>query len=292
MVGTEGLSMRFEFSETVFAWIKSIYTDRIRRFAQRTGLHSSINAGFWEIRFLFGGQPVRLKSHTGTIRTVLESDGSLASYPEHQIVEDVIQSVEAGDVFYDIGANIGRYTIPVALFSPETETVAFEPDRRNVKLLRRNGDLNDVTFTILNTALSGSDGEMELILSDNPGRNRLAYSADDGGEKKEIIPVSRGDSLIQNGEIPDPDVIKIDVEGAEMEVLDGLAETLADGDCRAIYCEVHPNLLADAGSSADQFQKRLHSLGFDVIIITERQATFDGQSVKQPFVKATRDPSN
>lgn len=289
MIGRKVSIVRY--SETAFKWLKHIYTDRLRRFAHRTGLHSRINIGFWEICFLFAEQPLRLKTHTDTIRTVMRSDGSLASYPEQYVVEEVIQDIEPGDVFFDIGANIGRYTIPVALLSPKIETVAFEPDQRNIGILQQNAELNDVTITVLNTALSDSDGEMDLILSDNPGRNRLAHSADDGGEKKENILVSRGDTLIQNGEIPEPDVIKIDVEGAETEVLNGLAETLADGDCRAIYCEVHPNLLADAGSSADHFRERLHPLGFDVTTINERQATFDGQ-VRQPFIKATRQPSN
>ena len=84
-----------------------------------------------------------------------------------------------------------------------------------------------------------------------------------------------GDSLIDRDDLPSPDVVKIDVEGAELQVIQGLSSALANA--RVVYCEVHPQHVDEE----DVFDA-LRSLGFTV----ERLGTREGG---HSFVRALRE---
>jgi FkbM family methyltransferase len=275
-------------SKHVFLCVKAVYTGRLRKLARRLRVHDILNTAFWEIRFLFGARPIRLRKHSGTVRATLQSDDSLESYPEQEIVEDILSTVRRDDIVYDVGANIGRYSIPIEIAYPDIETVAFEPEHKNIDLLRKNAKLNGVSLTVLKAALSDSDGKMDLIISEEPGCHRLSFDENDADTGVETVPVYSGDTLVHNNEVPPPDIIKIDVEGAEKKVIDGFVETLSDGHCRVIYCEVHPKLMKSAGNDVDDLRDMLRSFGFEITTLSQREARIEGQTVRQSFLKAQR----
>jgi hypothetical protein len=71
----------------------------------------------------------------------------------------------------------------------------------------------------------------------------------------------RGDSLIARGAFPCPSHLKIDVEGAECAVLDGLTRTLCTPDLRRVFCEAHPSLLRASGESLESLESRFTGTG-------------------------------
>ncbi len=79
------------------------------------------------------------------------------------------------------------------------------------------------------------------------------------------VPIHRGDSL--EAEIIRPTVVKIDVEGAELDVIQGMALALSRPECRAVFCEVHFSILEQNGSSLApiEIQSLLRQYGFDRI---------------------------
>lgn len=100
--------------------------------------------------------------------------------------------------------------------------------------------LNSTDARVLQVALSDYVGDAQMVTDsiDEPGVGSPELSPDhaDGCIR---VDVTTGDTLVESGNVPSPDVIKIDVEGAELNVLRGLEDTLSSRDCRVVYCEVH-----------------------------------------------------
>ncbi len=118
---------------------------------------------------------------------------------------------------YDIGANVGFYTLLAsALAGPRGRVVAFEPLPRNLEFLRAHVAMNGMTNVVIRSvALADHPGTRPF--DDTPGPSE-AHLAARGSLTVECATL---DALVAKGEIPPPDVIKMDVEGAELLVLRG-----------------------------------------------------------------------
>lgn len=180
---------------------------------------------------------------------------------ERPVLEAFLQEIESDDVVYDVGANIGLYSC-FALQAIDTGSViAFEPEPENRERaeynLSRNADQTD--YSVLPVALSDSDGEAELELKGGVGDGKHTLNTSNTGQKI-TIQTCRLDTLIAQDDIPQPNVMKIDVEGAEAKVLDGAEDTLSD--VRSIICEVHTQDLQKFESSSEEIETKLNDSGF------------------------------
>ena len=158
----------------------------------------------------------------------------------------------------DIGANIGYYSILALLANPESEVVAFEPVPQFYDCLKRNIELNQLTLriTALNLAVGDQCGEIPLYL---PNNGVLCESS--------ILPAFRPDStqlrveattvdkFLKDRDISSVDLIKIDVEGAEHLVFQGMANTLE---------KMHPDLICEVlpGRFRPETEEQLTRLGY------------------------------
>ena len=129
----------------------------------------------------------------------------------------IIEFVRPGMICWDVGANVGFYTLLFAeLVGSGGPVFAFEPVPRNIDLLRRHVEMNRYqNVHILPCALGDFDGEAEF----DPGPNSSMGHMATGGPLR--VSCSRADTLLAAGEVEAPDVIKVDVEGAEASVLRG-----------------------------------------------------------------------
>lgn len=158
---------------------------------------------------------------------------------ETDILEEVLSTVSADDIFYDIGANVGVYTCFVG--QQTDHVVAFEPHTETAARLRDNISLNTVDADVYECAVADYSGTASLSIPQRSsqelgtGEFSLVHmdDADDVGE----IDVVVGDTLVAQQDLPRPTVAKIDVEGAELQVLSGLSETLRS--CREVFIEIH-----------------------------------------------------
>jgi FkbM family methyltransferase len=211
-------------------------------------------------------------------------------YSELEEIRDFLESIEnEDDVVYDIGANTGLYSLFAAKACPHGTVVAFEPYPPNLGVLRQDIDRNSLyNVTVVESALSDSVGEIEFSQprKDDIGYGSSSINIEEDGEAL-TLPTTTGDTLIADGEIPPPNVVKIDVEGAEPLVIDGMKQTLANPNCRVLYCEVHlPGVskrpsIEDFGSSPEEIKTKLEGLGFSV----EQMGTEEGAELT---IKATK----
>ncbi|MGC2526754.1 MAG: FkbM family methyltransferase [Candidatus Acidiferrum sp.] len=163
-----------------------------------------------------------------------------------------------GGVFYDIGANVGFYSLLASNLIDPGKVFAFEPLPVNISYLRRHLELNRRrNVEVLEIAISDLEGEACFEEEATGSMGRLA---DQG---KLCVRTSTLDALLQAQKIPPPDYIKMDIEGEELRALLGAA------DCFRKY---KPNLyLATHGREVHQDCCRLlRSWQFDIEAVREQ----------------------
>ncbi len=143
----------------------------------------------------------------------------------------VLDTLQAGDLFVDIGANVGSYTV-LASKVCGARTIAVEPDPDTAHFLRRNIEVNGIgdQVRVVEAALGASAGTASFTV----GRDTMNQVAHPGDANVREVVLNTLDNVLE-GQVPR--IIKIDVEGFEAEVLTGAAQTLADERLKAIITE-------------------------------------------------------
>jgi FkbM family methyltransferase len=147
--------------------------------------------------------------------------------------------IRPDDIVFDVGANIGLYVRFMAQRFGAGRVIAFEPMSQNQALLHQNirlGNCQD-RVQIVATALADYDGTDEFQTDDISSASGTLNVVTQGGPSQarrqyglpsitETVTVARLDTMVESGTLPAPNVIKIDVEGAEERLLRGAARTL------------------------------------------------------------------
>ncbi|WP_284126630.1 FkbM family methyltransferase [Parerythrobacter aestuarii] len=165
--------------------------------------------------------------------------------------------IRPGDTVWDVGANIGHYAPQfAAMVGPQGKVVAVEPSPSSLSELRQ-AIAACANVVVEEIALSNESGEAEFYLSTEGASANEGLSAvgSDGGMVGSRVPVLRGEELARRHA---PNVIKVDVEGFELEVIEGLGVTLHDAGLHTVAIEVHFQTLARRGRS--DAPKRLSAL--------------------------------
>ena len=137
-----------------------------------------------------------------------------------------------GMTFIDVGANMGLYSLFSAKKVGEHgKVLAFEPSRREYEVVKKNVEANRLSnVTLLHLALSDKPAEVELLIapSRHSGHNTLGgFAYDTPLERRERVAAERLDDVVRKESLTRADVIKMDIEGAELRALRGAVETLA-----------------------------------------------------------------
>ncbi len=168
--------------------------------------------------------------------------GALASGNlEVEVQEALVRRLGPGDVVYDIGANLGFFSLIAArLVGPEGRVFAFEPAPENVEAIRSNAELNRIdNVVVIPCAVSSRAGTARLQIVDDQSWSRLEEFGEHPDTERVLeVETVAIDDLVESGELPPPALVKIDVEGAELAVLDGMRATI-ERHRPAIVCELH-----------------------------------------------------
>lgn len=152
----------------------------------------------------------------------------------------LVERLQPGMIFYDLGANIGLFTLLAArLVGTNGKVFSFEPDNETASRLRRNVTRNGFTnITIIEAGVWSSSGKLSFVAADlsSPDRGIGKFVVGANGASGTPTPCVSLDDFVRDH--PVPDAIKCDVEGAEIEVLRG-AEQLLRTRHPWIICELH-----------------------------------------------------
>jgi FkbM family methyltransferase len=147
----------------------------------------------------------------------------LGSY-EYEKQRAIGRAIRPGDIVYDIGANVGFYTLLSSVLAGTRGRVyAFEPLPRNLRDLREHLKINRISnCSVIEAAVAFEDGEAHFDPSPARSEGRLSPTGT-------IVVRTVGlDSLLSQNRISPPSLMKIDIEGAEVECLRGAARTIGN----------------------------------------------------------------
>jgi FkbM family methyltransferase len=171
-----------------------------------------------------------------------------------------LRMLRPGDVIFDIGANIGDYTLPTAYAVGSAGRVfAFEPVERSFRVLSKNIACNNMDNVVaLQCAVGDSDGVAPIYWDrSNFGGNSLNPNATTDLGSVSNVEISRLDTVcFRRGIIPD--LVKVDVQGAELKVLRGALGLLGNGKT-AFWLEFWPAGLEAFGGSRREFAELIFS---------------------------------
>jgi FkbM family methyltransferase len=211
-------------------------------------------------RIDFADEPIYLEITSEAERLRLQP---CAKEPE--TVEWLLSHAATAFVLYDIGANVGVYSLIAATLGPEVRIIAFEPAHTTFPRLVDNIRANGVGDRV--TALQVALGERTDILSfgyarldpgaaDHPGISEVPG----GTVARHSVLCYRLDDLVSHFGLPQPTLLKLDVDGAELSVLLGAAETLRNAELRSVLVE-----LREADERSLAVERLLAAAGFNEV---------------------------
>ncbi len=180
--------------------------------------------------------------------------------PEVQAALDML--LRPGMTVYDIGANVGFHAISAARrIGPDAKVVCFEPLPSNAKQIEYNAASNKFTnIQVVTAALGSSEGEAAFWTSRQPTWGKLASVGKKPDKFANEVKVSlrRLDSVVDELKLPPPALIKMDVEGSEIDVLEGARKTLE---------RYRPTLLIEAHGTNAAIENFLVAIGYRVGVL-------------------------
>lgn len=183
----------------------------------------------------------------------------MAAALEGRMLRRLLGAIREGDTFFDVGANIGTVTLPVAV-AGAAECLAFEPEPANAARLAENAELNGLAnVTVIEAVVWSEPGQVALRVDGPAGTGTASVVAE--GDAALAVPAVTVDAFAGGGRAA-PQVIKVDVEGAELEVLWGAEAALASGRVRDLFVEAHPAALARRGAREADVADLLAALGY------------------------------
>jgi FkbM family methyltransferase len=224
--------------------------------SQRTAVVAGDNVVVSEVNgFIVGvpGEEWRLAAFH-TFRGVLEPG----------LTRRFTESLAPGMTVVDVGANVGMYTLVAARgVAPNGKVYSFEPTPRTFAILKDNIQVNGLLESgivdLRQTAVTDRRGTARLaVYRDNNGHNTL-FAGGAGPEFVDVETVALDDALADVARV---DVIKIDAEGAEPLIWNGMTRTLQRNPAVKVFMEFAPSLLSRAGQDPGAFFDRLVADGF------------------------------
>jgi FkbM family methyltransferase len=197
--------------------------------------------------------------------------GYLLGTTEPHLQRVIKQYVSPGDTAYDIGANVGYVSLSLAKrVGPQGQVFAFEPIPQTFDLLTKNVELNRLNnIHTLNIAASDKSGETTIRIPESLSMSSMVWHRNDPSAIELEIKTVVIDELVKTGNLPAPKFVKIDVEGAEGLVVQGMRHTIASSkpvlflECSEIGRATTWQLLSELGYRCQAAATRKPLASFD-----------------------------
>ena len=179
---------------------------------------------------------------------------------EEEFTRLILDEVQPGEVFYDIGASVGLVTVHAA--KKGAYVVAFEPDPSFRDRLISNIELNRIeNAKVIEWAVSDHEGSENLYTDGISGKSPNFLESRQRNMIR--VPVKSIDYALKLGELAYPSIIKIDIEGAEIQAIKGMKNLFSSEKApRCVFMELHTDFLRAFGSSASEVENLMKSFGY------------------------------
>ena len=161
---------------------------------------------------------------------------------EPWITRTLVSAIRSGDIYVDVGANVGCIALEIAQHTG-ARIYAFEPQIRLARMIAISARMNDFNqVTVYSAAVGEKPGTVTLHVPSHSVHASLAALSEKCNDLQ--VPMVSLDAMVEAGELPIPTVIKVDVEGAEFQVLRG---------SQRILQKHSPILLVEANYNSGKF---------------------------------------
>jgi FkbM family methyltransferase len=213
---------------------------------------------------------VKLKSGIREVSFVLNYDPSFpADYNtrffseigcEPEVGHVMMKALRPGDRAVDAGANVGFFTLLMAkLVGPTGRVYAIEPHPENVRRLKLNIEANSLlNVEVIEKAAWETERDLSLYTSSDSGENSLRKPANATG--------SRTVSTLRLDSLPVPRLVKLDIEGAEVQALKGMAHWFTAPVLPIIVCELNSQALDRFGHTPKTIRRMMFDAGYDTYL--------------------------
>lgn len=205
---------------------------------------------------------VEIQGHKMFLHPKTTLDYTLEKDHEPFETEIIEKHVKPGDVVVDVGANIGYYTLIFArLVGKEGRVFAFEPDPDNFALLKKNVEVNGYKNVIIEQkAVSDKSGQIKLYLNpENVGMHRI-YRSNYAHESIQVESITLDDYF--NNFDRKIDLVKMDIEGAEISAFKGMRSLAQNNPDLKIVTEFVPAFISEFNYKSEDFLELLAQSGF------------------------------
>jgi FkbM family methyltransferase len=195
---------------------------------------------------------------------------------ELPLQEAIIRELKSGDVFYDIGANAGFFSLLASKYvGPNGRVYAFEPLPENIQAIRGNFGVNAVeTCELVEAAVTNNNGTIDFFQSADSSMASIFNNKDQTGSIS--VSAITLDDFVHNHR--SPNLIKMDIEGAELLALQGGINLLTQSERPRLLIELHgeevginvKNYLTDLGYTllnTDRTAMKIHSLPHYILAV-------------------------
>ena len=188
------------------------------------------------------------------------------------------RELRKGDVFVDVGAHIGLHSMSAARRLRRLgggRVIAFEPTADSAAAIRRLAGAHGVEVTVVHAALGAGEGEVEIRsdpdYDDADAGVRSQFAA---GEVVARAPITTFDRWAAGEGLDRADIVKIDVEGAESAVLEGMQDSMARYRPRLVVAELKERIMQRARVEGDDVRRLLASAGYRAVGRLEENEVF------------------
>lgn len=180
-----------------------------------------------------------------------------------------INLVKENSVVVDIGANYGYYSLLASTKNKNGKTYAIEPVKENFDVLNKNVSENKFyNIETFNCAISNISEKKEFNVTEASDSAGFYEHPNTKTYEKRAIQAHSLDDLFPGIKV---DIIKIDTEGHEIHVLDGMKKIINSNEDLLMLIEFNPKCLVNSGASSEEFLNKIWSFGFSIFLIKEEE---------------------
>lgn len=189
-------------------------------------------------------------------------------------------SSDGSFVFFDIGANIGVYSLYTAVSYPNSRVLSFEPDAQSFSALSKNIFKNNLKISAYPFAISDCEGVGSVYISSMKsgagacalgGAYRFSAIKKSQAFEQGIYFTSLDDLVFAQG-FPVPNFIKLDVDGIEGKIIVGAEKVLRNDKCQSVLVEIQGGIDATSTNYIDNFLK---DCGFALVNVSDWEASYN-----------------
>jgi FkbM family methyltransferase len=225
--------------------------------------------------YVFNGQTLLFKANSRPVKRKYLNDWSDVVRNDVLQINYMEAIFKPTDVLWDIGSHNGHYSVfGASIVKGENQVFSFEPDSSARKIQMETIELNKFNnkIKVFDFAVSDKDGIIQFMdLGGNSNSHIVKDGATPSGKLISLKCRSLNSLLL---ELPKPTVIKIDTEGAEIDILRGGSELLKD-PAVSFICELHPFAWESFGVKYGEFTSILETYGRKIKLLDDRKSHTD-----------------